>query len=175
MSKASVHKSFLRRKLIDPITGLLRRGVTPERLAWSLAIGFVVGVNPLLGSTTLLALAAAYALGLNLVASQIVNHLVYPLELLLFPVFVKLGSILFRTAALPLSLDALFYAARAHPWTTTRLLWKWEWHALVAWAALAALAAPLLALTLRPALERTQARMKRRELRLAAERAALQE
>ena len=165
---------MLRRKLIDPITGLLRRGVTPERMAWSLAVGFVIGVNPLLGSTTLLALGAAYALGLNLVASQIVNHLVYPLELLLFPVFVKLGSALFHTAALPLSLTELFRVARAHPWDTTRLLWKWEWHALVAWALFAVVAAPALALLLRPVLEKTQARIKRREIRRALEQVAAQ-
>lgn len=175
MPAAPSHRSFLRRKLVDPVHGLLRRGVTPERLAWSLAVGFVIGVNPLLGSTTVLALAAAYALGLNLVASQIVNHLVYPLELLLFPVFVKLGSVLFHTTALPLSRKELFRSARGHPWATTRLLWSWEWHALIAWTAFAAVAAPALALALRPPLKKAQTGMKRRELRHAEERAAAQE
>ncbi len=160
-------RTFLRRKLIDPITGLLRRGVTPQRLAWSLAVGFVVGVNPLLGSTTVCALAAAYLLGLNLVASQIISHLVYPLELLLFPAFIRLGDLLFRTSPLPLTLEGLVAAARTHPWQTTRLLWFWEWHALVIWALFTVVAAPAIALSLKPALVRTQARLKRREARRA--------
>ena len=153
MKESSVRRrERLRKWLIDPVLQLLRTGATPERLAWSLAVGLVIGVNPLLGSTTLLALGFAAALRLNVVASQMTNHLAYPLELALFPVFVKLGSMLFRTAALPLERDALFHAARQHPWQTTRLLWSWEWHALVVWAMFAVVAAPLLALALRPVL-----------------------
>ncbi len=99
---------------------LLRMGATPERLAWSLAVGVVVGVNPLLGSTTLLALGVAAAFRLNLAASQLGNHVMYPVELAMFPVFVKLGSVVFRTARLPWGREELWAAARTHPWATTR-------------------------------------------------------
>ncbi len=143
---------FLRQKLYDPLLQLLRVGATPDRLAWSIAVGVVVGVNPLLGSTTVLALAAASLLRLNLVASQLGNHLMYPLELLLFPVFIRLGNALFRTPGIPLSLSAIAEAVKRHPWDTTRLLWRWEWHALIVWAAFAFITAPLLRLLLRPLL-----------------------
>lgn len=106
---------FLRRRLYDPLLQLLRFGATPDRLAWSIAAGLVIGVNPLLGSTTLLALAAASLLRLNLVASQLGNHVVYPLELLLFPVFIRLGNALFRTPGLPLSLHAIAEGIKLHP------------------------------------------------------------
>ena len=43
--------------------GLLRLGADPDTLAWSLALGVVVGVNPLLGSTTLVALGLAACSG----------------------------------------------------------------------------------------------------------------
>ncbi|HZL53765.1 MAG TPA: DUF2062 domain-containing protein [Terracidiphilus sp.] len=133
---------------------LLRFGATPERLAWSIAVGVVIGVNPLLGSTTVLALAVAPTFGLNVVASQFGNHLVYPLELLLFPVFIRVGSLLFRTQRIPLELPAIFHAVKLHPWQTTRLLWNWEWHALVVWAMVAAVVAPVLKMLLKPALVR---------------------
>ena len=145
--------SFFRRRVIEPLLQLLRIGATPHRLAWSIAIGIVIGINPLLGSTTLVALAAASAFRLNVVASQLGNHLMYPLELLLFPVFLRLGIALFHSPALPLERRALVHAVRFHPWQTTRLLWSWEWHALVVWAVLAVVVAPLLQLALRPALE----------------------
>jgi uncharacterized protein (DUF2062 family) len=151
--------NLLQRRVIGPVTALLRHGATPERLAWSLAVGLVVGINPLLGSTTLLALALAAAFRLNVVASQVGNHLMYPVELLLFPVFVKLGSMLFGTGGLPLQPKALWAALKGHPWETTRLLWSWEWHALVVWVAFAAIALPVLAMALRPALERMARRM----------------
>jgi hypothetical protein len=146
--------SWIHRRIVIPVLALLRMGATPERLAWSLAVGVVVGVNPLLGSTTLLALGLAAAFRLNVVASQLSNHLMYPVELAMFPVFVKLGSVVFRTTGLPWGRQQLWVAARTHPWATTRVLWRWEWHALVVWAAFAAVAVPAIALGLRPVLER---------------------
>jgi uncharacterized protein (DUF2062 family) len=138
-------------------------GASPERLAWSLAVGIVVGINPLLGSTTVLALSLAAVFRLNVVASQVGNHAMYPFELALFPVFIKLGSMLFVTEKLPMHGKKLFEAARTHPWDTTRILWHWEWHALVIWAMFATVALPALALGLRPVLETMQRRIQRRQ------------
>ena len=89
------------RWIVNPLMGLLRRGADPDKLAWSLALGVVVGVNPLLGSTTVVVLALAAVFRLNIVASQVGNHAVYPLEWLLFPVFIKLGDVVFGTEKLP--------------------------------------------------------------------------
>ena len=146
--------SILRRRVLGPVLQLLRVGATPERLARSIAVGIVIGINPLLGSTTVLSLAVPSLLGLNVVACQLGNHLVYPLELLLFPVFIRFGSMLFRTEALPLEMRALLQSFKLHPWDTTRLLWRWEWHALVVWGIFAVIAVPLLRLLLQPLLER---------------------
>ncbi len=151
--------NLTQRWVSGPVGGLLRRGATPERLAWSLAVGVVVGVNPLLGSTTLVALALAGVFRLNLVASQLGNHLMYPVELALFPMFVKVGSLLFATERLPLDGRALWERVRLHPWDTTRALWLWEWHALVVWAAFAAVAVPSIAMALRPVLSHMQQRL----------------
>lgn len=141
--------------------GLLKMGADPDRLAWSLALGLVVGVNPLLGSTTLVALGLASLFRLNLVASQVGNHAVYPLELVMFPVFIKVGSLVFATPNLPLEGHELWHAASRHPWDTTRLLWTWEWHALVIWAVFAVLAAPVIALSSEPMLRKMAERARR--------------
>jgi len=155
--------SFFRRRVVEPVLQLLRIGATPHQLAWSIAIGAVIGINPLLGSTTLLALAVASAFRLNLVASQLGNHVMYPLELLLFPVFLRLGIAVFHSPRLPLERGALLHAVKFHPWDTTRLLWSWEWHALVVWVVVAALALPVIALGIRPVLERMARRVKRKQ------------
>lgn len=145
---------LLERMVVGPLRSVLRTGASPERLAWSLALGVVVGVNPLFGSTTLLVLALAAVFRLNLVASQVGNHLMYPVEIGLFPVFLKLGSVVFETPGPPVDGRRLLEAARHHPLETTRMLWRWEWHALVVWSVLAAVALPLLAVSLRPLLQR---------------------
>jgi uncharacterized protein (DUF2062 family) len=155
--------SLVQRWVVLPVKGLLKMGASPERLAWSLALGVVVGVNPLLGSTTLLALGLAALFRLNVVASQVGNHAMYPFEIALFPVFIKLGSLLFGSEKLPLQGKKLFDALKSHPWDTTRILWRWEWHALVIWAMFAAAALPALALGLRPLLEKMQQRIQRRQ------------
>lgn len=145
---------LFQRRVVVPLLDLLRVGATPRKLAWSLALGVVIGVNPLLGSTTLLCLLLAWLFRLNLLASQIANHLVYPLELALFLFFIRIGNLVFHTGGLPLDRKALTMAIRQHPLETTRLLWSWEWHALLVWLAFAAVVTPLLALMLHPALNR---------------------
>ena len=146
--------NFFRRRVVEPVLHLLRIGATPERLAWSIAVGVVIGVNPLMGSTTAVALVVASGFRLNVVASQFGNHVVYPVQWLMFPAFIRLGILLFRTEGLPLGHWAIVLAMKRHPWDTTRLLWSWEWHGLVVWAVFAVGAAPVLKILLKPMLGR---------------------
>jgi uncharacterized protein (DUF2062 family) len=145
---------FLDRRVVKPVMDLLRVGATPELLAWSIAAGVFIGINPVLGSTTVLALVVASVFRLNYLASQLGNHLVYPLQLLLFPLWVMLGSRLFGTPGLKLGRHELIHAVKHHPWQTTKALWTWEWHALVVWAFAAAILMPILAMAFKPVLEK---------------------
>lgn len=152
------------RRIALPVLGMLRLGASPERLAWSLALGVVIGINPVLGSTTLVCLALASVLRLNIAASQLANHLVYPLELMLLVPFLRLGALVFRSGSLPLSPSELLHQARTRPMALTRELWVWELHALLAWLLLAAVVAPAIALALTPLLGRMQARVEQHRL-----------
>jgi uncharacterized protein (DUF2062 family) len=158
------HPSFFQRRVISPIIHLLKVGCSPRKLAWSLAAGLVIGINPLLGSTTLVCLVMAFILRLNLVASQIANHIVYPLQIALFLVFIRIGDHFFHTGQMPLEGHALFHAARHHPIATTKLLWSWEWHALIVWGIFSAVAAPTLAAILTPMLERLHHRLHKEQV-----------
>ena len=161
--------SWLYRRFVLPVLALLRLGASPERLAWSLALGLVVGINPLLGSTTLLCLVLAFIFRLNIAASQIANHLVYPLEVLLLIPFLRLGARAFHTPPIPLSPSQLLHEARAHPLRLSQELWVWESHALIVWSAVALIAAPLFALALTPLLQRLERRVISRQYPLIPE------
>ena len=150
---------FLHRRIVHPLIDLLRYGTSPRRLAWSIAIGIAIGINPLLGSTTVLSLAVAGLFRLNLVASQLATHLSYPLEIALFFVFIRTGNFFFHTGRMPFHRNALLFAVRHHPIDTTRLLWTWEWHALIVWAVFCLIAVPLLVAILTPMLARLEARI----------------
>jgi uncharacterized protein (DUF2062 family) len=127
-------------------------GASPERLAWSIAVGLLIGINPVLGSTTILCLALAFVFRLNVAASQLGNHIVYPLQLILIIPYIRVASRVFNTAPMPLSANELLHAARQHPVILSRQLWLWEWHAFLLWAAIAAVAIPILALAITPVL-----------------------
>jgi uncharacterized protein (DUF2062 family) len=47
------------RRVVDPILRLMTQGITPEKIALSLAFGIVLGVFPMLGSTAILCVVAA--------------------------------------------------------------------------------------------------------------------
>jgi hypothetical protein len=156
---APIHHNWVYRRVALPILALLRMGASPEKLAWSIAAGLLIGINPLLGSTTILCLAVAFIFRLNIAASQIGNHIVYPLELILIIPFIHVASRIFHTAPMPLSANELLHAAREHPLALSRQLWLWEWHAFLLWAAIAAISIPLVALALTPILRRLLARV----------------
>ena len=151
---APIHHNWVYRRVALPILALLRMGASPEKLAWSIAAGLLIGINPILGSTTVLCLALAFVFRLNVAASQIGNHIVYPLELILVIPFIRVASRIFHTAPMPLSANELLHAAREHPFALSRQLWLWEWHAFLLWAILAAIAVPVIALALTPILRR---------------------
>lgn len=119
---------------------LLRQGVTPEKLALSLALGAVLGVFPALGCTTALCALAAVVWGLNLPAIQLVNYFMYPVQIAVLIPFFRLGEKLFHAAHLPLSVTQIYAIAHANLWGAIKFLWETTWHAIVVWTILAPLA-----------------------------------
>jgi len=84
-----------------------RQGLTPQKLAITCALGVVVGLFPIFGTTTILCFAVAILFRLNIPVIQLVNYLVAPLQLLLIIPFIKLGTILFDLNPLPYDSEQL--------------------------------------------------------------------
>lgn len=80
-------------------TAWLSQGISPRRLALTLAIGFAVGCIPVVGIPTVLCAALALALRLNLPAIQAANYIAMPLQLILVVPFVRMGRWLVPTHA----------------------------------------------------------------------------
>ena len=73
----------------------LRQGISPQRLALTLALGFAIGCIPVVGVTTALCIVVALGLRLNIPAIQAANYAAMPLQMLLIVPFVRLGGRLF--------------------------------------------------------------------------------
>jgi uncharacterized protein (DUF2062 family) len=147
-------REFLQRRLVQPLLQLLRMGITPEKIALSLAFGLVLGTFPVLGSTTILCTLAVFLLGLNFPAIQIVNYFVYPLQLALLVPLLRAGRILFRAAPLPFKLADILAMIRTSPGSAIRVLWIATLHAIVTWLIAAVPMILLLNAMMRPAVRR---------------------
>ena len=77
------------------VEGWLGQGISPERLALTLALGFAIGCLPMIGIPTALCLVIALGLRLNVPAIQAANYAAMPLQIALIFPFAKLGGWLF--------------------------------------------------------------------------------
>jgi uncharacterized protein (DUF2062 family) len=73
----------------------LRQGISPSRLAFTLALGFAIGCIPMVGISTVLCAVLALGLGLNLPAIEAANYAAWPMQLILILPFVHLGRFLY--------------------------------------------------------------------------------
>lgn len=87
--------------------GELSKGADPAKLSLAATLGALVGIIPILGISTGLGFFVAWALRLNHVVFQAINYLVYPIQLVLFPVFLKLGGIMLGGEVMDFDLSLL--------------------------------------------------------------------
>lgn len=132
-----IENSFLGKKILGPILNFLKAGTSPEQLAVAFSLGMVVGVIPLLGSTTLICTVLAVVFRLNLPVLQLANYGVFPLQLLLFIPFFKMGGYLFSPLELPVSVTQISKLLQADFFGTIQQFWFANLQALTVWLLLA--------------------------------------
>ncbi|MCX2739404.1 DUF2062 domain-containing protein [Pontibacter anaerobius] len=137
MAAYNVISTFLKKRLVQPVSNLLRQGMTPRSLSATVAVGSVIGVVPAFGITTLLSTAVAARFRLNIAATVLVSYLVQPLQLLLAIPFIRLGISVFGLGELRLSLSEMQAMFRADWLDAISKLWMANLAGIAAWALLA--------------------------------------
>jgi len=145
---------FWQRRVVNPILALLKQGVTPDKIALSIAFGVAIGVLPVLGVTTIICALVAILLRLNLPAIQLANYLVYPLQFAFLIPFYRAGEWLFDTQGQQLTVASVVTMIDQDMWHAIRFLWDTTMHALVVWCMLAPIAVGILYYAFRPILRR---------------------
>lgn len=130
--------------MVAPLLQLLRQGVTPEKLALSVALGAIVAVVPVLGISTVTCALLALRLRLNMAAIQIVNYLLTPAQLLLIIPFLRFGEMLTGARRFPVTLESGLALLSRGVVSAVRVLWDAIVHAAFGWLTLAPFAAALL-------------------------------
>jgi uncharacterized protein (DUF2062 family) len=130
-------RTFWQRRVRDPLVAQLTQGMTPEKIAETIAIGSCVALFPIPGATTLLCFLVGILLGLNQPIIQLINQALWPVHISAIYLCVRLGETLFGAPHVRFSLrymSTLFWEDRAmflHRFGMTAL------YAIVAWALLA--------------------------------------
>jgi len=102
----------------NKINSLFNINISPQKLALSITVGIIIGISPLIGLSTFILTILIYVLKLNLFISQLVQFLVFPLQLILFIPFIKAGEQFFNTNYLPYSYVHFFEMVRNNPLDT---------------------------------------------------------
>ncbi len=130
-------RSLWQRRILDPLVAQLTQGITPEKIALTIAVGGACALFPIFGTTTLLCFLVALILRLNQPIIQLLNQALWPLHVPAILWLVRLGEFIFGVPHQRFrvrEMYQLFWADSAqffHKFGTIAL------HAIVAWALLA--------------------------------------
>ncbi len=80
-SASPAGRSVWQRRVRDPIVAQLTQGITPHKIALTIAVGSAFAIFPILGTTTLLCFLVAIALRLNQPIIQLINQALWPAHL----------------------------------------------------------------------------------------------
>ncbi|HWL14236.1 MAG TPA: DUF2062 domain-containing protein [Opitutus sp.] len=125
------------RRIRDPLVAQLTQGITPEKLALTVAVGSAFALFPILGTTTLLCFLVGVLLRLNQPIIQLINQALWPVHIPVIYLCIRFGARLFNDASVHLSLREM----KALLWHQPTLFFEKfggvALHAIVAWSLLA--------------------------------------
>lgn len=128
------------RHVIDPIAMQLTQGITPEKIALTMAVGSALALFPIFGTTTLLCLLAGIVLKLNQAIIQLVNMLCATIHFPLIVCLFRLGHMMFGVPYTHIGLGMIHHMLDTFWEDPTKFFERFgldALHAIAAWAVLA--------------------------------------
>lgn len=150
-----VRRGFWSRRVVDPLVAQLTQGVTPDKLAATLAVGTACSLFPFLGFTSLLNLAVGVRLRMNQPILQTLNQVLGPVQLVMIVIYVRGGEWLWRAGADHFTVAEVLRIFREA--SLGEFLQRFGWagvHAFSAWALTTPLLIAALYFALRPVMRR---------------------
>lgn len=139
MSQTEPRRSWWRRWLVDPIRNQLLQGVSPEKVAWAAAAGVTIGIVPIMGTVSVLSIAAAAVFKLNQPVTHLFNRIVLPLHIALIIPFIRLGQRIHGAELLNATVPELVAQFGEAPMKFLGDFGLAAWHGFVAWLLIAPL------------------------------------
>jgi len=130
-------RTFWQSRVIDPVVAQLTQGITPEKIALTVAVGSAIAMFPLLGTTTLLCLIVGIFLRLNQPIIQAVNYLCTPLHIWFIFSSLHWGERMFGATHSRLEFRAMRELLVTHPLQFIQDFSVTALHACFVWAIIA--------------------------------------
>jgi uncharacterized protein (DUF2062 family) len=146
--------SRLHRWIVRPIINQLKQGITPEKLSWTISLGIMLGIFPIMGTTSLVTFAAGWVFKLNQPVLHLFNSIVYPLHLALILVFIRLGQALNGVERIKFSIPEMLSKFRDDPTQFARDFGMAALYGIQAWALVSLILIPLLYIVSLPLLKK---------------------
>ncbi len=148
-------RSFWQRRVLDPIVAQLTQGITPDRIAASLAVGTLCSLFPFFGFTTLLNLGVGVWLRLNQPLLHTLNQLLGPVQVVMIFVYVRLGEFIWGATSDKFTLAEVIATFREA--SILEFLERFGWagvHAFTAWTITAPVLLASIYYPLRPVIKK---------------------
>jgi uncharacterized protein (DUF2062 family) len=133
---AAPPRNLFQRVIVDPIVAQLTQGLTPEKIALTIAVGSSIAMFPLLGTTTIMCLIVGVFMKLNQPIIQAVNYACTPIHLPFIYYSFKWGEWLFGVTHSRLEMKVMRRLLAEDPLQFARDYGATAFHAVVVWAIL---------------------------------------
>jgi len=133
-------------------------GLTPEKLAFSVTIGIIAGIFPVLGTTTLLSLFFTLLFRQNIVIVQSVQWLFALLQIILIIPFMQFGAFLLNQQAIHISMQEINAAFQPGFFSGIKTIGIFQLYAILSWTILAIPASAISYFTLKAVFHRKKSK-----------------
>jgi hypothetical protein len=151
-----------RRWLVTPVLNQLTGGIAPTKIAWTISLGVVLGIFPILGTPSAFCFLVGWLFRLNQPVLHVFRMLVYPLHLVLILVFIRMGERLYGVPLISFSIPQMVVKFQQNPMKFFSDFGMAAWHGVSAWLLIAPIVAILIKLLATPLLTRLAARLEKR-------------
>jgi len=124
-------------RILTPVSNIRKQGFSSETLALSISIGIIGGAFPVLGLASYMCLLLTLTFRQNIIIVQVINWLVYPIQILLLIPFMKLGNAIFGGSDMTLTFHQVVVAFQSGILNGLKLIGIISLYGVTAWVVIA--------------------------------------
>jgi len=120
-----------------PFRLVSKEGLTAESLAFSITIGIIAGLFPVIGATTLMSVLLTLLFRQNILVVQSVQWILGLLQVMLIIPFMKLGAVILNQQAVHINMHQISLAFQPGFFSGIRTVGIFQLYAILTWTILA--------------------------------------